>query len=57
VSLAWQQGLDGRIVLVSGAGRGIGRAVALAFAAAGAHTIALARTPADLDALVAEVRA
>ena len=41
-------------MLVSGAGRGIGRAVALAFAAAGAHTIAIARTPADLDALVAE---
>ena len=54
MSLAWQQGLEGRVVLVSGAGRGIGRALALAFAAAQAHTIALARTPADLDALVAE---
>ncbi len=54
MSLPWQQGLEGRVVLVSGAGRGIGRAVALAFAAAGARTIAIARTPADLDALVAE---
>ena len=53
MSLAWQRGLDGRVVLVAGAGRGIGRAVALAFAAAGAHTIALARTSADLEALVA----
>ena len=36
--------LSGRIALVTGASRGIGRETALAFAKAGAHVIALART-------------
>jgi NAD(P)-dependent dehydrogenase (short-subunit alcohol dehydrogenase family) len=39
---------------VTGAGRGLGRATALAFAAAGAKTIAVARTAAELDTLVTE---
>ena len=45
--------LAGLVVLVTGAGRGIGRACALACAEAGAHVIAAARTEADLVALAA----
>ena len=33
-------GLDGKIVLVTGAGRGVGKALALGFAKAGAHVVA-----------------
>jgi NAD(P)-dependent dehydrogenase (short-subunit alcohol dehydrogenase family) len=38
-------GLEGRVALVSGASRGIGREIALAFAAAGADVALLARDP------------
>ena len=46
-----------RIVLVTGASRGIGRAVALAFAKANAHVVALARTQGALEELDDEIRA
>jgi len=46
-----------RIVLVTGASRGVGRAAALAFARAGAHVIALARTQGALEELDDEIRA
>ncbi|WP_186417544.1 SDR family NAD(P)-dependent oxidoreductase [Bosea sp. CS1GBMeth4] len=49
--------LEGRIALVTGASRGIGRAAALAFADAGAHVVALARTSGALEELDDEVRA
>jgi len=49
--------LDGRIALVTGASRGIGRATALAFAEAGAHVVALARTSGALEELDDEIRA
>ncbi|PNG26030.1 SDR family NAD(P)-dependent oxidoreductase [Methylocella silvestris] len=49
--------LQGRIALVTGASRGIGRAVALELARAGAHIIALARTQGALEELDDEIRA
>ena len=49
--------LDGKIALVTGAGRGIGRAVALALAAAGAEVVVNSRTPAELETLAGEIKA
>ena len=50
----WDLRLKDKTVLISGAGRGIGRACAAAFAAAGAQVIAVARTEADLKSLSRE---
>ena len=47
--------LKGKVALITGAGRGIGRATALAFAAAGAHVVSLSRTVSDGEALVKEI--
>ena len=43
--------LAGRVVLVTGAGGGIGRAAALAYAEHGAHVVLLGRTEAKLEAV------
>ncbi|WP_043236767.1 SDR family NAD(P)-dependent oxidoreductase [Bosea sp. LC85] len=48
--------LAGRVALVTGASRGIGRAAALAFADAGAHVVALARTSGALEELDDEIQ-
>lgn len=48
--------LDGRIALVTGGGRGLGRAGALALARAGAHVALLSRTQSQLEETAAAVR-
>ncbi|MFI1357910.1 SDR family NAD(P)-dependent oxidoreductase [Streptomyces sp. NPDC020898] len=47
--------LDGRTAWVTGAGKGLGRAIAVALAQAGANVAVTARTAADLDSLEAEL--
>lgn len=49
--------LAGRVAVVTGASRGIGRAAALALAEAGAHVIAVARTQGALEDLDDAIRA
>src|SRR5215469_8264787 len=49
--------LEGKTCVVTGAGKGIGRAMCCAFARQGANVVGAARSEADLEALVAEITA
>lgn len=49
--------LAGQVAVVTGSGRGFGRAIAAGLAAAGAAVIVSSRTQAEIDAVVAEIEA
>jgi len=49
--------LEGKIAIVTGAGHGIGKAIALGLADAGADVVVAARTAADIDVTASEITA
>src|SRR5213592_29028 len=49
--------VDGKVALVTGAGKGIGAATAIALAEAGADVVLNARAATDLDAVAATIQA
>jgi len=48
--------LEGKVALITGAGRGIGKAIALDFAKNGADVVVAARTTAEIESVAAEIR-
>ena len=46
--------LEGKTAIITGAGMGIGRSIALAFAEEGANTVVVSRTQADIDRVTKE---
>jgi len=48
--------MDGQVAVVTGAGRGIGQGIALAFAEMGAHVVCAARTDQEIEETAAKAR-
>jgi NAD(P)-dependent dehydrogenase (short-subunit alcohol dehydrogenase family) len=48
--------LSGRVAIVTGASRGVGRAVAVRFAREGARVVICSRTPKDVEAVAKDIR-
>ena len=48
-------GIKDQVAIITGAGRGVGRATALRFAREGARVVLFSRTPAPLDDVAAEI--
>ncbi len=48
--------LNGKVAIVTGAGRGMGRSIALALAEEGAKVVVVSRNQSEIDAVAAEVR-
>jgi hypothetical protein len=57
VGMERSEQLAGKVAIVTGAGQGIGEAIALGYAAAGAKVVITGRTKSKLDDVVAKIEA